>query len=471
MSRCLPLSLSALLGASAFALVAASSTPAHAGVPDRDDDGQTPRIFGGTPVEGCAWPTAVAVQNGGSLCTGTLVHPQVIMYAAHCGAFNTKIRFGEDLATARTVTPAFCETNPGYSGVASDQPNDWAFCKLDEAIDLPITPIVFGCETSALYPGAEVAIVGFGNNQGTSGAGTKRWALTTTNGINESMNIGTVGGSGQPSVCSGDSGGPSFVRFPDGSWHAWGIASTVSGACGGLGTHSLMQGAVPWVEQRTGFDLTPCHDADGTWNPTGACQGFYAAEPGVGHGEWVSPWCDGTPANGASATCGDGFDAVPDEEPPVVDITNPSYGDVFTELPATLNIEISAVDTGWGIKEVRLEINGQDIGVSDQVAPYTFAGATFPDAGVYELVAVAEDYAGLIGRSDVVAVGVGDVEVPDPPTGEEGGEAGTAGGETGEGGDPNADGEGGCACNASPNGAPLGSLALFGLLALRRRRR
>lgn len=433
-----------------------------------------PRIYGGTPVDTCAWPTAVAVQNGGSLCTGTLVHPQVVMYAAHCGAFNTAIRFGESLGTARTVQPAFCETNPGYANQANDQANDWAFCKLNEPIDLPITPIVFGCETSALYPGAEVAVVGFGNNQGTSGAGTKRWALTTTNGINESTNIGTVGGNGQPSVCSGDSGGPAFVRFPDGSWHAWGIASTVSGGCGGLGTHSLMQGAIPWVEERTGFDLTPCHDADGTWNPTGACQGFYAAEPGAGHGDWVTPWCGGTPVIGASATCGDGFDAVADETPPEVSITNLTYGQQLGAAPATTDIEISAVDEGWGVKEVRLEINGQDIGVSDMAEPYVFGNATFPNDGVYELVAVAEDYAGLVGRSSVVAIGVGDVDIPDPPPettgGEEGGEVGTGeGGETGDG--AGIDDPQGCACNAAnPAGAPGAALALLALLGLRRRR-
>ena len=45
-----------------------------------DDPG--PGIFDGMTVPQCGWPTAVSVTSGGGLCTGTLVHPRVVIYAA-----------------------------------------------------------------------------------------------------------------------------------------------------------------------------------------------------------------------------------------------------------------------------------------------------------------------------------------------------------------------------------------------------
>ena len=40
-------------------------------------------IYGGTTVPVCGWPSTVEL---GGACSGTLVHPQVVIYASHCGA-------------------------------------------------------------------------------------------------------------------------------------------------------------------------------------------------------------------------------------------------------------------------------------------------------------------------------------------------------------------------------------------------
>jgi MYXO-CTERM domain-containing protein len=157
-------------------------------------------------------------------------------------------------------------------------------------------------------------------------------------------------------------------------------------------------------------------------------------------------------------------------------------GQVFAEDPAAMTIEINASDVGWGVKEVRLEIDGNDIGVSDDVPPYAFGGASFP-AGSYYLVATAEDFAGHISYSDPVGIGVGGQSPPDdpPPSNDESGtgdgsdtgsgEVGTGTG-TGPGFDAGDDGgDSGCACSTRDEGSSWPALALFGLLGLARRRR
>ncbi len=443
-----------------IALVPATAA-ANGGVSEDD-----PRIFNGEETELCAWPTTVAVSGGGSLCTGTLIHPMIVMYAAHCGASGKSIKFGEKTITGKTITPEMCVTNTGYSS----QGNDWAFCKLYEPVtDIPFTPTPYGCETSILKPGASIAIAGFGNTNGDVGSGTKRWGMTTLTSVNFGANIATLGGSGLPSVCSGDSGGPAFIRYPDGSWHAFGIASTVTGGCGGYGTHSLIPGAVEWVEANSGIDVTPCFDDAGEWDAGPQCGYQYSGEPGVGYGSWSGrPWCEGTPFLDWSSTCGDSFISK-DNAPPTVAITAPADGTTYDGAPAMVDIQIDANDDSGYLKGVGLTINGEiQVGAVDDDAPWGFEAA-FPK-GQYVITALAEDYAGNIVESEPIGIGVGE-EAPDPDpedtdTDDTGGPGPTGGLPMDEGG------EEGCACTARGGGPGAGLTLLgLGLLALRRRRR
>ena len=434
-------------------------------------------VTGGEEVEVCGWPDTVAVTGGGGLCTGSLVHPRVVVTAAHCGGGSKTIRFSEVSNAGRSVS-AQCTTYPDYIGT-NDQAHDWAFCILDEEVtEIPFTPPLFGCELDMLEEGLPVAIAGFGDGGPDGSSGTKRWGMSQV--VTTFGNTANIGGDG-PSTCQGDSGGSAFVAMADGSWRALSMVSTgLIGCDQTTGVHALMHPAIPWIEETAQIDITPCHDLDGTWNPTPMCADVFAGGS-EGYGTW-SDWCPDTPRSGALSTCGEPFDAVTDDEPPVVRITSPAYGDTF-DSGSLVSVDIDAEDEGWGVREVWVLIGGSKQPVRDEYPPYGFADVPFPD-GVFEIVAVAEDWAGNVAMSEPVVIGVNaDVPDPEPPSADSsGGAVDTDDPGTTTGDEPPSDdssggvpgvaddgGEGGCACNGGGGGLP--PVGLLVLLALVRRRR
>ena len=325
-------------------LVALASAPAVAGdLADVTPD-QLP-IFNGVEAGECDFPSAVAMLDRDTsqlFCTGTLVHPSVVAFAAHCmdpvtsWATPGSVMFGEDVeAPVREVPVVHCETHPAWDPGATS--HDLAFCTLAHPVtEVPVVPLLMGCETEALA-GAQLTIVGFGatnapldpeGNPIPSGAGKKRFTFQTVTDVsvadNEVIMIGPDHG-----ACFGDSGGPAFLRMFDGTWRLVGAASTLhpdafpgpDGEICGLGAvYEIFWPHMDWFEGEVGVDLTPCFDAGGNWAPTANCGGF----PGDLE-DPQSSWNDGcsTSSGGQwSAVCGAPFGEgpfpgpQPEPEPP-----------------------------------------------------------------------------------------------------------------------------------------------------------
>ena len=257
--------LSSVLAVGAAVWLGACGAPA----PDPIEASRAP-IFGGQLATTCQWPTTVLLSG----CTGTLVHPLIVTSAAHCGTGAKTVTFGETQGSPRKVAVEYCRVF--QKGNNAPDGTDWGFCKLKTPVtDVPIVPILMGCETSILKAGQKVVVAGFGDSTDrNTGYGTKRWVETTLNRADRGDGTVQVGGMGK-APCFGDSGGPAYVRLADGSWRVFGIDSSGTGkSCGAGDIMALIYKAASWIEKESGIDITPCHDADGTWNPSAACRGF-----------------------------------------------------------------------------------------------------------------------------------------------------------------------------------------------------
>ncbi len=270
-------------------------------------------IVGGQETETCSWPTAghfvtKLSQNTQAECTATLVHPKMITLAAHCIDEGTPVdvHFGDTRDhddPGRSVAVESCHQKGGQQAG-----EDFAYCILAEPVnDVSIIPILYGCELDKLQEGATVALVGFGNidEDTPSPGGHKRWVEAPVAKVEtKTIDLGESGHSN----CFGDSGGPAYIQMDDGSWRVFGATSTSyvvnNVACANEGTWALTPYYVPWIEEDSGLDVTPCFDADGTWNPGPTCLGV-PKNPEVSTGTWAQMCRQTEQLSGPISSCGE----------------------------------------------------------------------------------------------------------------------------------------------------------------------
>jgi hypothetical protein len=358
-----------------------------------------PPIVGGVSAWPCDWPSAVLLESNGLICTGTLVSSRIVLYAAHCGVDFTRVILGESFGNGRYAPIARCEQYSPGDAVRAD---DFAYCELARPINrVPVAPVLYGCEGEALTPGSEVTIVGFGQDDD-SLSGRKHYAETVYNGVEDGgfeAGMLSVGGDGT-SASFGDSGGPAFLRMDDGSWRSFGIVS--GGPAAGMPVYYVdMRTTVEWVESTSGYDITPCHAADGTWEPGFECGGF-ATAPTAG-GTWDGQCGEQDPLSERSATCGEPHPA--DPEAPDVAIASPEADAILDDVPATVTIDVDASDATSQVRRVWLSIDGE-LREEDVTPPFQFERSF--EKGTYTLVALAEDEGGNTGASEEQVLYVGE---------------------------------------------------------------
>lgn len=469
----------------AWTLVALGAVPVAAAEPSVSGASDPSAVYGGQPVAPCGWPTTVSMEGS---CTGTLVHPEVVVYAQHCGLGYGSVRLGDSInGTGRSVPTEFCRVYPG-GGPGTGR--DVAVCKLAEPVlDVEIVPPLMGCEASILTQGRPVVIVGFGEtDDGNYGI---KYEATADFGFIDGNDEAFLGGGGVDS-CQGDSGGPVYVRLPsteggDDAWRVFGITSYGSG-CGGGGYYSMMHISMEWIETETGIDVTPCHEADGTWAPGPGC-GAFPLDPAGAGGSW-SDGCDPGELGGLAAVCGPAFDPATDPDPPIVTITSPAdltRFDTDGGGQAPVDVMVDANDgSGYGVATVELLIDGESFANGLRESPPWTWNAGFP-GGTYVLSARATDLVGNVGESAPVVIGVDEDPQPLPPADTSGGSGSASGtdasGTDADDGDDDPDGTGaslglddggrgdpeGCGCAQDRRGSAW--LVVMALPLVRRRRR
>lgn len=367
-------------------------------------------IYGGEPAGACEFPSAGTLGS----CTATLVHPQLITYAAHCGTNYSSVKFADDAnGPGITASTQSCRRHPSYNGIGTG--TDFAYCTLSSPVEgIVPTPPLMGCEVDVLTEGKDVWIVGFGNNDD-GGYGRKYKAHTSFNYF-DSVGDANIGSNGV-TVCQGDSGGPAYVQLPtedgyDGSWRAFGIASYIYTPCGNEGFSAVIHRGVDWIEEDSGIDITPCHDADGTWNPGEDCTDF-PLQIEIGSGSWDSACAPGD-LTGYASTCGPSYAETLDGAPPRVTITSPENGaTIMTDgAGASVTASVDATDQETNIVSVELFIDGVSSGPPLETPPYSFDLQLAE--GDYALTAVAIDEAGNEGEDGPVEISITGL-LPEPP--------------------------------------------------------
>ena len=284
-----------VLSAAALAIAA----PGCALDPDAlHTDHQARPIIDGDPVTGDDFPTVGAVlTNIGSICTGTLIAPTVVLTAAHCvepmllkqsaggnapDEIVYQFTFARDLRGADPSELLAVESVVWHPEFLADieavltpgvsQWNDIALVHLAEPItDRPVQRLAPADVMDGLV-GEErmVAVAGYGltSNEDDTSAGV----LTAgQSGLDQFGEFEILAGEGDvQQACRGDSGGPIFAD--DGDTYQIGIASRINAnlfpppseppPCETGLLYTRVDTYAAWVEENSEVDLTDPDDGD-----------------------------------------------------------------------------------------------------------------------------------------------------------------------------------------------------------------
>ncbi|MCP4679562.1 MAG: trypsin-like serine protease [Deltaproteobacteria bacterium] len=192
-------------------------------------------IVGGSPTGYTDWKGAVGLKipQGGwsySMCTGTLIDPEVVLSAGHCVYYPSDgINAVANPGTLSIVGGAKMGITYSAAAEVVKHPNWNGNINNQSAVDLSMIRVVNPINTVEPYPvtnakisvGITGKIVGYGNTSTSGGAGTHRVGDSRVLKLQGSrvFELGNPAG-----TCQGDSGGPMFIE-QDGQWVVAGVTS------------------------------------------------------------------------------------------------------------------------------------------------------------------------------------------------------------------------------------------------------
>jgi len=236
-------------------------------------------VVGGTVAKPGAWPDVAAIlTEDGSLCSGALVAPDVVLTAGHCiGGHPVEVIFDAiDLAASRgtRVGVSWSKAYPSWQSRY-----DVGVVVLEHPVTTSPRAFAMGCSVSGgdvagarnrLTKGAPLTVVGFGLTTRTATDNNTRLHQATIDVVDgdcshdASCNASvapqgefTAGGHGVD-ACFGDSGGPVYIGTGSGQALigvvSRGLASW-GDPCGEGGVFVRADQVVPWIEQVTARTL------------------------------------------------------------------------------------------------------------------------------------------------------------------------------------------------------------------------
>jgi V8-like Glu-specific endopeptidase len=197
-------------------------------------------------------------QNGGSLCTGEVISPHVVLTAAHCAGGEDpsvtnatwQVYLGNDISKAtaaqmQAVTAAHYNASFNVDNLPAG--NDVGVLVMKNALPTTITPLPYNrAPMDVGFDGQSVRLVGYGLDDGTAqtGAGIKRTVTTT---LSDHSALLLHFGDGAHETCNGDSGGPALMTLA-GKETIVGVTSYGDAVCQSGGFDTRIDAMAAWID-------------------------------------------------------------------------------------------------------------------------------------------------------------------------------------------------------------------------------